>query len=138
MTYPFASKALFFIAGIICFLSVILAPVGFLFLYMANTAQIRIEDDAFVYKMLTTKRIPWQSITRLRILPVVRTGYRLNGQQTSLATVIPLAIDHDGGTTKLSLNHFVDPGQILQTLQQKTGLRVEDPTMPETQSLISS
>ncbi|MBI4237754.1 MAG: hypothetical protein HY696_04965 [Deltaproteobacteria bacterium] len=136
MIYPFASKALFYIAGVICFLSVILAPIGFLFLYMANTAQIRIEPDRFIYKMLTTKEIPWQSITKLRILPIVRTGYRINSAPTTIATVIPLAIDHDGRTTKLSLNHFVNPNEILQTLQQKTGLRVESGE-PEASSVIS-
>ncbi len=130
ITHRFTGKGLFYIAGFICIISFVLAPVGILFIWMARRAKVEFTDSAFVYRMLTTKTIPYaevKSITQAR----PKTAYaHMDAANTTKAvvTVIPLIIEYtkNGSTkkTKLSLNFFERAHDILNELEARTGRRI--------------
>lgn len=128
--YKFKGKGLFITAGVICIISFLLIPLGLIFFYMAATAKIIMKDDRMIYKMLTTKEIPYSQITKMRLAkPVSSTYYTMNGENpgvfVNFATVIPLIIEWDGKKTKLSANFFENAEEIVHTLREKTGLELD-------------
>lgn len=127
MVYKFTGKGLFYVAGFICLISIVLAPVGILFFYMGAKAHIRLENDRMFYKMLTTKEIPYADITRIRLAKPVGAQYKVGYASVNFATVIPLIIEYKGKSTRLSLNFFENSAEIAATLEQKTGLSIEVP-----------
>ncbi|MEK7648210.1 MAG: hypothetical protein AAB384_04235 [Patescibacteria group bacterium] len=129
-THRFTGKGLFYTAAFICIISVVLSPVGLVFLWMAIHARIELTDDAFIYRMLTTKVIPYasiQSITQARPHTAHAHMDTLNTTK-ALVTVVPLIIEYtrDGKSkrTKLSLNFFERPYDILTTLETRSGRAV--------------
>lgn len=132
MKYGFQAKGkvLFFSAAFICLISIILAPAGILFIYMALVAQINIDENSFSYRMLRKKVIPFQRISGITIGKPQKPAYYVNVdpggyRSISFATVIPLIIEQQGGKkTRLSLNYFDDPMSIIETLRTRTGLTV--------------
>lgn len=123
-------KILFIAAGIICLITIIGAPFALIFFYMAAKAKIVMADRSMIYKMLTTKTIAYSKITKIRLArPVSSTYYAMNagnpGIMVSFATVIPLIIEWDGRKTKISANFFENAEEIVQTLEEKTGLKLE-------------
>ncbi|MDO8736266.1 MAG: hypothetical protein Q7K29_04195 [Thermoleophilia bacterium] len=118
-------KLLFYVAGFICLISIVLSPVGLAFVYMAITSHIIIDEKDVTYKMLRKYVIPLTGITGLTIGETKRPAYYVDDLgKVSFATVIPLTIDHEGKQTRLSLNYFQDPGGIIDRLREKTGLTV--------------
>lgn len=134
-TYRFQGKALFIVAAVICLFSLILAPVGLVFLYMAFTAKITLTDDKVIYKMLRTFEIQYSRIAKLTLKkPKNATYYVQNegvpGAFVNFATVAPLEIQYrvEGDQTKkirLSSNYFENREEILKTLEEKSGVKVE-------------
>lgn len=128
MIYKFTGKKLFYLTGVILILSVILAPVGIYFIYLGHNAYIRIEKDAFIYKMFTKKVIPFTSITKLSVAQVAQGRYMISPVVLTLVTVVPLIIEYgDGKKVKLSLNYFEKPQEIAKILADKTGHKIEIP-----------
>ncbi len=128
--YKFKSngKSLFVIAGVICVISFVGIPFGLMFFYMASTSKIIMKDDRIIYKMLTTKNIPYNQITKIRLAkPVSSTYYIGHGAPVfvNFATVIPLVIEWKGKKTKISANFFENAEEITRTLEEKTGLTLE-------------
>ena len=130
--YKFKSsgKSLFIVAGIICVLSLVGIPVALIFFYMASTAKIVMQDDHLTYKMLTTKKIPYNKITKIRLAKPVSASYYLTNRShpgvfINFATVIPLIIEWNGKKTKISANFFENAEEITRTLEEKTGLNLE-------------
>jgi len=118
-------KLLFYAAAFICFITIVLSPVGIAFFYMAATANITIDEENIIYKMLRKDVIPFASITGLVIGETKRPAYYIDELgKISFATVIPLTIVHEGTQTRLSLNYFQDPKGILDQLREKTGLTI--------------
>lgn len=119
-------KFLFIAAAFVCFFTIIAAPVGLVFLYMAFKAKIVMHDDKMVYSMLFTKEIPYKEIKKLKLSKPVAATHYAGRKAITLATVIPLIIEYaEGKRTKLSLNFFENSAGILEILTQKTGLDVE-------------
>ena len=132
MIYKFTGKGLFFFAAFICFISVFLAPFGFLCIYMALKAHVKIEDDVFEYAMLSTKRIPFRSMKKIYLSRSVDARYKVGYAFVSFATVIPLVIEYVGENgrmkkVKFSLNYFQNSAEIVEKLQEKSGLKIELP-----------
>lgn len=128
MVYKFTGKGLFLTAAFICIISVVLLPVGLVFLYMAFAAHIRIEEDRFVYKMLTTKEILFKDIKKIKLSRPVDARYKVGYAFVNFATVIPLIIEYgEGKKVRFSLNFFERSTEIAEILQQKTGLQIELP-----------
>lgn len=130
--YKFKSsgKSLFIVAGVICAISFIGLPVALVFFYMAATSKIIVKEDHMIYKMLTTKNIPYKQITKIRLAkPVSANYYAMNGSRpgvfVNFATVIPLIIEWNGKKTKISANFFENAEEITRTLEEKTGLTLE-------------
>ena len=84
-----------------------------------------------IYKMLTTKEIPYKQITKIRLAKAVnptsyvRTNAAGGGVALNLVTVIPLIIEWNGKQTRISANFFENAEEITSTLEQKTGLKLE-------------
>ncbi|MBP9771020.1 hypothetical protein KBC97_02550 [Candidatus Gracilibacteria bacterium] len=128
--YKFKSngKSLFIIAGVICVISFVGIPFGLMFFYMASTSKIIMKDDHMIYKMLTTKNIPYKQITKIRLAKPVSSNYYIGHGApvfVNFATVIPLIIEWNGKKTKLSANFFENAEEITRTLEAKTGLTLE-------------
>lgn len=118
-------KLLFYAAAFICLISIILSPLGLAFFYMAVTSHILIDEENVTYKMLRKEVIPLAGITGLTIGETKRPAYYIDDfGKVSFATVIPLTIEYQEKKTRLSLNYFQDPGGILESLRQKTGLTI--------------
>lgn len=137
MIYQFKGRCLFWLAGLICLFSIVLTPVGLIFIYMAMTAYIKIENDMFVYKMLTTKRIYFRGIRKMYLSRPVEARYKVGYAFVNFATVIPLTIEYqekggvDSGSVlkkvKLSLNYFEKAEEIAEIFEQKTRLKIGEP-----------
>lgn len=122
--YKFKGKGLFYAAAFVCFLTVILIPLGFYFIYLARVAKIIIRDDAFVYRMFTTNVINYGEIKSLTLMPVVRPGYVVGNQTVNFANVVPFVIETQSGKkVKMSLNYFEKPQEILSILEQKARIQ---------------
>ena len=129
MIYKFTGKGLFFFAAIVCFISFFLAPFGFLWIYMAFKAHVKITDDIFEYAMLSTKKIPFREMKKIYLSRPVDARYKVGYDFVSFATVIPLIIEYGDGNggmkkIKFSLNYFENSTEIVQKLQEKSGLQI--------------
>ena len=134
MKYGFLGKgkALFYLAGVICVLSIFLSPVGILFFYMAHAANITIDENAFTYRMMRKRVIPFASITSLTLGRPQRPACRVDGLgNISFAEVIPLTVQYGGKKVRLSLNFFEYPGGVIEKLRNGTGLVVNNETGEE-------
>lgn len=128
MKFKFTGQSLFYLAAFVCIISVILFPVGILFIYLARTAHISFEENNFIYKMFTTKVIPLSEIRQIRVSPVAQGRYMINSTVMTLVTVVPLVIEYGNNKKiKLSLNYFENPGEIVRILTQKTGKEIQVP-----------
>jgi hypothetical protein len=127
--YRFTGKGLFYAAGCVCFLSIILIPLGLFFMFAASKAFVGIDGDTLVYRMFTTKRIPFASITKIRVANAVKARYYMgSGVNLNLVTVVPLIVEYgEKKKIQLSLNFFERSQEILATLEHKTGLKLELP-----------
>lgn len=129
-THKFTGKGLFYFGAFICIITVILSPVGILFIWMAKRARIEFTDDAFVYRMLGTTVIPYASITSITQAKAHTAYSHMNATNTTTAvvTIIPLIIeytrDNASKKTRLSLNYFERPYDILSTLETRSGRAV--------------
>jgi len=127
-------KVLFLVAAFICLISIFLSPAGIVFIYMALTAEIVIDDDSFRYRMLRKRVVPFQEIEGITIGRPQKPAYYVSTDaggysSISFATVIPLIIElHGDRKLKLSLNYFEDPAAIIRTLRDRTGLVVRNET----------
>lgn len=134
-TYKFQGKALFIVAAVICLFSLVLAPVGLVFLYMAFASKITLTDDRMIYKMLRTFEIPYSKIAKLTLKKPKNANYYVQndgvpGAFVNFATVYPLEIEYrtEGDKTKkirLSSNYFENREEILKVLEDKSGVKVE-------------
>lgn len=130
ITHRFTGKGLFYTGAFICIITVVLSPVGFAFLWMAIHARIELTDDAFIYRMLTTKVIPYASIQSITQARPQTAHAHIDAINTTkaLVTVVPLIIEYtrDGKSkrVRLSLNYFERPYDILATLETRTGRTV--------------
>lgn len=126
-THRFTGKGLFYIAGFICIISFVLAPVGILFIWMAHRAKVEFTDSAFVYRMLTTKTIPYSNITSITQARPKTAYAHMDALNTtkSVVTVVPLIIQYtiDGKqkSTKFSLNFFERSLDIRAELERRSG-----------------
>ncbi len=121
--YKFKGKGLFYIAASVCFLSVILFPLGLYFIYMGRTAKIIIRDDVFQYYMWGKNEINYGEIKSLTIKRLANANYIIGDQRINFATVVPFEIETQAGKkVRMSLNYFEKPEEILSILEHKTGL----------------
>lgn len=127
MVYKFTSKGLMYLAGFICLITVVLAPFSIVFFILAKRAQIRIEGDNFIYRMFGTKVIPMSSITALRLKQVQQARQQIGVNFVNITSVLPLVIEYAGKKVTISLNHFEKTQEIVSTLEQKSGQKLQIP-----------
>lgn len=130
--YNFSKKGkiLFWIAGFICFISLVGIPFGLLFFLMASRAKIELTTDSITYTMLRTKKMPYSEIIKMWLEPPKTARYYVHvrpdvGIFVNTATVLPLIIEGKKGKIKLSLNYFDNAPEILTELQRKAKKKVE-------------
>lgn len=127
--YKFKGKGLFILAGFICFATLILAPVGLVFIYMAFTAKIVMKNEVMFYKMLSTREIKYAQITKIALAKKVSPRYYIAGSGgfgwINCVTVIPLVIEYAGKKVKISSNFFEGSKEIVQTLIERSGKELE-------------
>lgn len=126
--YKFKGKGLFILAGIICLFTVFGVPFGIMLFYMAAMSKIVIKNDVILIKMLVTKEIKFDEITGLRLAKSVSPKYYIAGSGgfgwINCAKVIPFIIECGDKKVKFSLNFFENSKEIVQTLVDKTGLKL--------------
>lgn len=66
-------KVFLWIFAVLCFLLIVLIPLGGLLLYIAYQAEIRMSHDSFERRWIGKKSVPWNEITELSWLPAM--GY---------------------------------------------------------------
>jgi len=129
-TFQSRGKILFYLAAFICIISLILIPIGILFIIMAVRAKLILYDDHLTYTMLTTKNINYKDITKIKLAKAVNPRYYLQqenapGVYINLVSLIPLIIEYNNKKTKLSANFFNNAEEFLKILQQKTKKKLE-------------
>lgn len=126
MIYKFTGKSLFYMASVVCFLTIIFVPLGIFFIWAAQKAQIRIESGTFYYTMFGTKAIPFSEMTKLELLRTVQVRYQLGYTIPTFATVVPMQITYGSNKkVKFSLNYFEKPEELAAALQKESGLKLE-------------
>lgn len=95
---------------------VLVMDLGFfgIFLYMSRTIGIRIENGNFIYKMLTTKVIPFSTIAGLQLERV------LLGRNPTLISRLVIE-DINGKKTKINIEFFENFEEILGILEKQSG-----------------
>lgn len=112
-------------ASVVCFLTIIMIPLGIFFIWAARRAQIKFEDGAMHYTMFGTKVIPFQDMKKLELLRPVQVRYQMGYAIPTFATVVPFQITYgDNKKIKFSLNYFQKPDELVQVLQQESGLKL--------------
>ena len=126
--YKFKGKGLFYFAAIFCIVTIILSPVGILFIYMASKAKVIMTDTEFTYAMLRTYKIPYGQIQEIKLSKPVGSAYHLGGGAfVNFATVVPLIIDFNNGKSiRFSSNFFENAVEIVEILEEKTGLKLKE------------
>lgn len=113
-------------AAVVCFLSLILIPLGIFFIWAARRAQIKIENGTMYYTMFGTKVIPFAEMRKLDLLRPVQVRYQIGYAIPTFATVVPFQITYgDNKKVKFSLNYFQNPEELIQVLQKESGLKLE-------------
>lgn len=130
MIFKFTGGALFIVGGIICLISVFLSPFGLILFYMAKTTKLVIEGETLVYKMLFKKTIPFSSITRMYIKKMQQNRTYMTATHTTvnINKIVPMVIEYgDNKKIRFSLNYFQNNEQLINILEEKTGIKVEWP-----------
>lgn len=112
-------KIFLWIFCFLCFLLVILIPLGILLLYIAFKAEVRMTHDMFERRWVGKKAVPWNEITELSWLPAM--GF-LQRQMRPLRIVAKNPVS----TVKFGLpvGAFERTEELLAELQKRSGKNI--------------
>jgi len=125
------NKILFTIAAIICFISLILIPVGIIFIIIMIRANITFQDNALQYTMLTTRTIHLDQVKNITLAKLNYATYEVSRGSGDAGRVIPnprqlILTTKDNKIYKLNLAAFENSPEISKMIEQKTKRKIQD------------